>query len=123
LFLLLADVVAVLVRHDLFDGAPGRVLADRDDLAGRGEVTAVRLLGVTENADLGRRCEVDLDGADFAAVHQAVDEVGRGLVHRRIDGILARRLDGDVRAALRGVDATPSARGQREEAQLPVDDP
>src|SRR6266550_7418754 len=117
------DVVAVLMRHDLFDGAPGGVFADRDDLAARREVAAVRLLGVTENADLGRRSAVDLDGGDFAAVHKAVDEVGRGLVHRRVDGVFARRLDRDVRAALRGVDAAPSAWGHREESQRPVDDP
>src|SRR6266550_3098149 len=44
------DVVSVLVRHDLFDGAPGRVLADRDDVAGRRVVAAVDLLAA---ADVG----------------------------------------------------------------------
>jgi hypothetical protein len=81
-------VVSVLVRHDLFDGAPGRVLADRDDVAGRRVVAAVHLLAVAEDPDLGRRSEVDADGRDLLAVDQGVDEVGGGLVRRLVDGIL-----------------------------------
>ena len=82
------DVVSVLVCHDLFDGAPGRVLANREDVAGRGEVTTVDFLAVAEDPDLGRRSEVDVGGGDLLAVHEAVDEVGRRLVHRFVDGIL-----------------------------------
>src|SRR5713101_1808639 len=81
------DVVSVLVRDDLFDGAPGRVLADRNDLAGGGEIATVGLVAVAEDSDLGRRSEVDVDGGDLLAVHEAVDEVGRSLVHRFVDGV------------------------------------
>src|SRR6266487_6451431 len=74
------DVVSVLVRHDFFDRAPGRVLADRDDVAGGWVVAAVDLLAVADDPDLGRRSEVDADGRDLLAVHEAVDEVGGSLV-------------------------------------------